>query len=155
LSVFSSLQQFQLCGGIPVEESFNLIAVDPSSDCCFGNIVRHTVPLNLESYDDNGLLFQARVFLRSYDCEVLCEGDKCADCEMKGKFMQKSFEKKAAKEAHKVPIHQQRVVCKQLEERISELEIEKKNTTVSPLMNLLKKIFWRYLQTTPHDYLPI
>ena len=39
--------------------------------------------------------------------------------------MQKSFEKKAAKEAHKVPIHQQRVVCKQLEERISELEIEK------------------------------
>jgi hypothetical protein len=49
----SSLQQLQLCGGLPVEEPFNTVAADPSSNCS-GNIVLHTVPINAEKYDETG-----------------------------------------------------------------------------------------------------
>ena len=73
-SILSLLQQFQVCDGLPFEEPFVSVAVDPSSDHCFGNIIRHTVPISQNHYDVDGPPFQARVFLRSHDCYVLCDG---------------------------------------------------------------------------------
>ena len=61
-SILSSLEQFQLCDGLPVDEPFISVAVDPSSDNCFASIIRHTVPINREQYDANGPPFQTRVF---------------------------------------------------------------------------------------------
>ena len=63
-SILSLLQQLQLCCVLPHEEPFNTVAVDPSSDCA-GNVVRYTVPVNVEQYDETGPLFQAKVYLRS------------------------------------------------------------------------------------------
>jgi len=45
-SILSSLEQFQLCDGLPDDEPFISVAVDPSSDNCFASIIRHTVAIN-------------------------------------------------------------------------------------------------------------
>ena len=101
-SILSSLQQLQLCGGLPVEEPFNTVAVDPSSDYP-GNVVRHTVPISVEKYGETGPLFQAKVFLRSDDCNILSPEDQCTNCKNKEHSLQKSLKAKAAKEARPVP----------------------------------------------------
>lgn len=142
-TLLSLLQQLLLCSGLPVEEPFNTIAVDPSSDCS-GNVVRHAVPINVKKYDETGPLFQAKIFLRSDDCNILSNEDQCLNCKNKEQSLQKSLKTKDAKEAKPVSskapltatgkerlaatIQEQRVVRKQLEERVSQLEseIEKK-----------------------------
>ena len=93
---------FQLCGGLSDEEYNNSVAVDPSSDHCFGNVIRHTVPITLENYKDNGHSFQAKVFLRSHDCDILCVDERCSNCQKKEISLQKSCKEKAAKEAQPV-----------------------------------------------------
>lgn len=145
-SILSSLQQLQLCGGLPVEEPFNTVAADPSSDCS-GNIVRHTVPINVEKYDETGPLFQAKVFLRSDDCNILSPEDQCTNCKNKEQSLQMSLKAKAAKDARPVPskapltatgkermvatVQEQRIVRKQLEERVNQLESEIEKNSIS------------------------
>ena len=168
-SILSSLQQFQLCSGLPVEESFNSVAVDPSSDC-FGNVVRHTIPINIEKYDKNGPPFQAKIFLRSHDCDVLCNYEQCTNCKDKEMSLQKSFKAKATKEARPVhskapltatakerlvaTVHHQRVVCKQLEDRVNQLEteIEKNSITVNEVLekDLLEIFGKNSTEVSPH-----
>ena len=101
-SILSLLQQLQLCCGLPLEQPFNTVAIDPSSDCS-GNIVRHTVPINVEQYDETGPLFQAKVYLRSGDCNILSNEDQCMNCKNKEQSIQKSLKAKAAKESRPVP----------------------------------------------------
>ena len=88
-SLLSSLLQFQLCDGLPFEQSFISVAVDLiSSDHCFENVIRHTVPVSQEHYDTDRPTFQAKVFLRSHDCHVLCDGDKCKNCDKTEKCLE-------------------------------------------------------------------
>lgn len=170
-SLTSLLQELHLCVGLPVEEPFTSFAVDPSSDPCFGDIVRHTIPINPEKYDENGPPFQTKLFLRSHDCDMLCDVDKCTNCDIKQKALEKSRKVKATKGAQPVPskapltatskerlvatIQQQRVVCKQLEEKINllESEIEKNSVTVNETFEKdLLEIFANNSSTemTPH-----
>ena len=128
-----------MCYGLPVEEPFVSAATAPSSDNYVENIIQHTVPINPEQYGPSGAPFQAKLFLRSHDCQVLCEtGDKCDNCGTKEKAMQKSAKAKAVKEARPVPaksplsatskdrlvatIREQRVLSKEMGEKIAALE---------------------------------
>ena len=170
-SILSSLEQFQLCNGLPVDEPFISVAVDPSSDNCFASIIRHTVPINREQYEANGPPFQTRVFLRSHDCHVLCDGDKCDNCVTREKSIQNSSKAKAVKEALPVPakaplsatskgrlvatIQEQRVLSKELEEKIAalEAEIEKNSVAVNETLEKdLLEIFANNpsMEVTPH-----
>ena len=170
-SILSSLQLFQVCDGLPFEESFVSVAVDPSSDHCFGNIIRHTVPISQNHYDVDGPPFQARVFLRSHDCHVLCDGGKCDSCNNTEKSFQKSAKAKESKKAQPVPakaplsatskerlvatVQKQCVVCKQMEEKITtlEAEIEKNSTVVNETLEKdLLEIFANNpcMEITPH-----
>ncbi len=92
-NVTHSIQRLHLCAGVPADV-YNLVAVTPSSNQ-FSNIVHHTVPHNLKSYEDGGPSFQTTVFLRSHNCEVLCECSKCTFCEGAEKSLLKN--RKAAK----------------------------------------------------------
>ena len=145
-TLLSLLQQLLLCSGLPVKEPFNTIAVDPSNDCS-GNVVCHTVPINVKKYDETGPLFQAKIFLRSDDCSILSHEDQCLNCKNKEQSLQKSLKTNDAKEAtpvsSKAPltatgkerlvatIQEQRVVRKQLEERVNQLESEIEKNSIN------------------------
>ena len=170
-SILSSLEQFQLCCGLPVEEPFISAATDPSSDKCVENIIRHTVPIKQEEYGPNGNPFQAKVFLRSHDCQLLCDTDKCDNCGATEKSMQKSSKAKAVKEARPVPakaplsatskerlvatIQEQRVLTKQMEEKIAALEAEIEKNSIPVNEALEKDILAIFadnpsIEVTPH-----
>ena len=103
-------------------------------------IIRHTVPINPEQYEAKGPQFQTQVFLRSHDCHVLCDGDKCDNCVTREKSIQKSSKAKAVKEALPVPakaplsatskgrpvatIQEQHILSKQMEEKTAALEAQ-------------------------------
>ena len=165
--VLHSIQQLQLCAGIPVDD---YSSVAPSSNES-GKIVRHTVPHNLKCYEDSGPSFQATFILRSLNCEMLGELIKCAFCKdveisvlkktqtAKGKEPARPVRNKAPltqtnKERLVATVHQQRVVVKDLEGRISELEadIEKKSITINESLekDLLEIFANRGSDTTPH-----
>ena len=168
-TLLSLLQQLLLCSGLPVKEPFNTIAVDPSSDCS-GNVVRHTVPINVKKYDETGPLFQAKIFLRSDDCNILSHEDQCLNCKNKEQSLQKSLKTKDAKEAtpvsSKAPltatgkerlvatIQEQRVVRKQLEERVNQLESEIEKNSINVNEALEKDLLDIYAnntdEVTPH-----
>ena len=131
-----SIQQLQLCSGVPADVC-NLVTVTPSSNQ-FRNIVHHTVPHNLKSYEDGGPSIQTTVFLRSHNCEVLCECSECAFCEGAEKSLLKNTKAAKGKEptqpaGSKAPliltskerlvatVQQQREIVKELEGRISDL----------------------------------
>jgi hypothetical protein len=165
----SSLQQLQLCGVLLVEEPFNTVAADPSSDCS-GNIVCHTVPINVEKYEETGPLFQAKVFLRSDDCNILSPEDQCTNCKNKEQSLQKSLKAKAAKDARPVPrktpliatgkerlvatVQEQRIVRKQLKERVNQLESEIEKNSIYVNEALEKDLLDIYAnntsEVTPH-----
>ena len=155
-SILTTLEtDLNLCGGLPVEEPFNSLAADPSTDCS-GEIIRHTVPIKVEIYNENGCSYQAKTYLRSPDCDVLCDDAQCTRCEKMEKSLQKSSKAKAAKEALSVPskapltatgkerlvatIQKQRVVCKQMEERIGQLEKEIETNSIAINESLEKDI---------------
>ncbi len=154
-SILTTIIDLNLCGGLPVEEPFNSLAADPSTDCS-GEIIRHTVPIKVEIYNENGCSYQAKTYLRSHDCDVLCDDAQCTSCEKVEKSLQKSSKAKAAKEALPVPskapltatgrerlvatIQKQRVVCKQMEERIGQLEKEIETNSIAINESLEKDI---------------
>ena len=167
--VLNSIEQLQLCVGIIVDD-YNSVAVIPSSNES-GNIIHHTVPHNLKCYEESGPSFQATFFLRSNDCEVLGELSKCSSC----KYAEASMVKKTQAARDKEParpvkskapltltskerlvatVHQQRVVVKELEGRISELEveIEKNSITINESMekDLLEIFASNSSEVTPH-----
>ena len=156
----SSLEHFQLCCGLPVEKPFISVATEPSSDNYVENIIRHTVPINREQYGPNGAPFQARVFLRSHDCQVLCVGDKCDNCGTTETSMQKSSKAKAVKEAQPknrlvATIHEQRVRSKQMEEMIAALDAEIEKNSIPVNETLEKDILEIFadnpsMEVTPH-----
>ena len=159
----------QLCVGIIVDD-YNSVAVIPSSNES-GNIIHHTVPHNLKCYEESGPSFQATFFLWSNDCEVLGELSKCSSC----KYAEASMVKKTQAARDKQParpvkskapltltskerlvatVHQQRVVVKELEGRISELEVEiqKNSITINESMekDLLEIFASNSSEVTPH-----
>ena len=154
-NVTHSIQQLQLCAGVPADV-YNLVAVTPSSNQ-FSNIVHHTVPHNLKSYEDGGPSFQTTVYLRSHNCEVLCECSKCTFCEGAEKSLLKNTKAAKGKEpaqpvGSKAPltltskerlvatVQQQREIVKELEGRISELEVEIEKNSITVNESLEKDL---------------
>ena len=168
-NVLHSIQQLQLCAGIPVDDHSSVAVIPVSNES--GNTVRHTVPHNLKCYEDSGPSFQATFVLRSQNCEMLGELSKCSFCEgaeismikktqtAKGKEPARPVKSKApltqtSKERLVATVHQQRVVVKDLEGRISELkaDIEKNIITVNESLekDLLEIFANSSSEITPH-----
>lgn len=126
--------------------------------------------LNVKKYDETGPLFQAKIFLRSDDCNILCHEDQCLNCKNKEQSLQKSLKTKGAKEAtpvsSKAPltatgkerlvatIQEQRAVRKQLEERVNQLESEIQKNSINVNEALEKDLLDIYAnntdEVTPH-----
>jgi hypothetical protein len=116
----------------------------------------HTIPIKPENYEEDGAPFQACIFFRSLDCELLCGNISCSNCIKQDKSVSKQKEKhnvqppqylkdkaplsKSSKEWLVATVQRQRVVCKELEGRISQLEkyIEKNSFPIDE--NLEKDI---------------
>ncbi len=52
-----------------------------------------TIPIKPQHYDEDGPPFQAHIFLRSPDCELLCHDSSCSKCSMQEKLVHKPKEK--------------------------------------------------------------
>ena len=140
-SILSSLQQFQLCDGISAEDLFISVAVDPSSDHYFGNIIRHTVPMNQQQYDANGLHFRQEYFYSHMIATSSVIVIRLTIVTIKKNPCKRKIHAKAAKEALSATskdrlvatIQEEHVVCKQLEEKITALvaQIEKNSIVVN------------------------
>ena len=74
-TIMSKLESFE--GIIKNELAFSK---DPSPSCSSCCVVRYTVAVKLEHYEEDGPLFQACIFLKSPDCELLCGGTSCSNC---------------------------------------------------------------------------
>ena len=128
--------------------------------------------INLKSYEDGGPSFQTTVFLRSHNCEVLCEYSKCTFCEGAEKSLLKNTKATKGKEpaqpvGSKSPltltskerlvatVQQQREIVKELEGRTSELEVEIEKNSITVNESLEKGLLKIYLQITILIYLHI
>ena len=131
----SKLESYEICEGIIMNELTFSKCKDPSPSCSPGSAIRHTVALKLEHYEEDGLSFQACIFLRSPECEMLCSDTSCSNCTKQEKSINKQKKKldvqqpqplknkvplsKARKKRLAATVQRQRVVCKELEDCIS------------------------------------
>ncbi len=111
--------------------------------------------INLKSYEDGGPSFQTTVFLRSHNCEVLCEYSKCTFCEGAEKSLLKNTKATKGKERLVATVQQQREIVKELEGRTSELEVEIEKNSITVNESLEKGLLKIYLQITILIYLHI
>lgn len=146
-TIMSKLESFEICEGLDKNEITYLKCEDPSPGCSSSSVIRHTVPIKLEHYEEDGPPFQACIFLRSPDCELLSGDISCSNCIKQEKAIIKQKEKaniqqpqplkdkaplsKARKERLVATVQRQRVVCKELEDRISLLQKEIEVNSVS------------------------
>ena len=109
--------------------------------------MRHTTPLQLPQYEDDGPPFQAVVSFRSDNCEVIGSGNLCSSCAGREKDITNSKEKAVArgkqplkdkapltgssKERLVATVHKQRQWYKELETKVTELEKEIEKNSVS------------------------
>ena len=89
----------------------------------------HTIPIKPENYEEDGAPFQACIFFRSLDCELLCGNISSSNCIKQDKSVSKQKEKhnvqppqplkdkaplsKSSKERLVATVQRQRVVCKE------------------------------------------
>jgi hypothetical protein len=141
-TIMAQLESFEICEGLEKNELAYSKCEDPSPTHSSSSVIRHTVPMNPEHYDEDldGPPFQVQVFLRSPDCELLCPDNSCSKCRMQDKVVQRPKEKshvqppqpvkdkaplpKSSKERLVATVQRQRIVCKDLESRINQLEKE-------------------------------
>ena len=112
--------------------------MDPISTSESSRILRHSVPIIPDKYEENGPPFQSSIFIRDRDCEMLAENSPCLTCHETEQSLIKSKERSDKKTLepvkNKAPlsvsgksrlvatIQQQHLVCKQLENRLPDLE---------------------------------
>ena len=154
-TILSQLEGYEICEGLDNNELTLSKCEDPAPTS--SGVIRHTVPLKLEHHDEDGPGFQARIFLRAPDCELVCKDVPCTNCQEKERQLISNLSKKscaesreplkdkaplskASKERLVATVQRQRVVCKELEGRITQLEQEISTNSISVDENLEKDI---------------
>ena len=136
----STLEGAQICEGLIADEHVSAVCEDPTPACGSSSIMKHTIPIERQHYEDDGPPFQANVFIKSEQCEFLYNGISCSSCLKQERFLGKMKENKAKRAVEPLKsnaplsgsskarlvatVQQQRLVCKELEGRIAELEKE-------------------------------
>ena len=169
-TLMATLQSAQVCEGLSKEEHIVSLCEDPSPSCGTSSVMRHTIPIERKFYKEDGPPFQARVFIRSEHCKLLCNDISCSDCIKKETSLGKTKEntvKRAteplksnaplsgsSKERLISTVQKQRLVCKELEGRIAELtkEIERNSIPIDEAMekDMLAILADRSDEVTPH-----
>ena len=155
-TIISQLESYEICAGLNKTELTYSKCEDPTATCSSSSIIRHTVPLKPEHYEEDGPPFQACIFIRSLDCELLCGDSSCSSCTKQEKSFSKQKEKskgqppiplkdkaplsRSSKERLVATVQKQRIVSKELENRLSQLEKEISKNSISVDETLEKDI---------------
>ena len=135
------------------------------------SIIRHTVPIKPEKYEENSPPFQATAFIRAQGCEILTSSDRCLTCVDAEKYSNQKKERSQKKMSvpvrSKAPftatsksrlvatVHQQRLLCKQLENCVKDLENEISKNSISIDETLEKDIFSILADRSDDDVSPL
>ena len=94
-TVMSELESYEICAGLNKTELAYSKCEDPTATgtCSSCNVIRHTIPLKPEHYEEDGSPFQASIYIRSPDCELLCGDSSCSSCSKQEKAFSKQNEK--------------------------------------------------------------
>ena len=169
-SLMSTLEGAQICEGLSIDEHVNAICEDPTPARGSSSVMRHTIPIERQHYEDGGPPFQAQVFIRSENCQLLCDDISCSSCIKQERSLGKMREIKAKQAVEPLKsnaplsgsskarlvatVQKQRLVCKELEGRIAELEKEIKTNSI-PIDETMEKDILAILadsgeEVTPH-----
>lgn len=161
-TIESTLMQSKICKG--VEKIDELLP--QTSSVVKSKLFEHTIPLQLEHYEENGPPFQAHTFQRSEHCELLCSSETtCSNCiqalrrskkpssENPIPLKEKAPLSKASKNRLIATIQKQRVVCKELEGRITQLEKEIATNSI-PINETLEKDILTILASNSDELTP-
>ena len=156
-SVSSTLEGLTLCKGLANNEITSPLLCDPNTTTDPTQIIRHTVPIRPDKYEDDALPFQATVFIRAQDCEVLSNSDYCStrvDTEKSIYQKKERSEKKMLEPVkNKAPltttsksrlvatVQKQQLLCNQLQSLLADLEMEISKNNISVDESLEKDIF--------------
>ena len=171
--LLNSIENSNLCNGVPIE--FDSAAADPTWDeklVSYSNsaVVRHSTPRLLN--EDH---FQSTITLRNPDCQVIMDSAKptkelCKPCSVATNCLKKAATRKkkisTAPAKPKAPlsacgsekliatVKASRIACKQLENRVEQLEtqIKKEGVGISDSLekDILKIMGEQNLEATPH-----
>ena len=128
------------------------------------------MPIRPDKYEEDVLPFQATVFIRAQDCEVLSNSHRCSTCvDTKKRIYQKKErpEKKMSEPVkNKAPltttsksrlvatVQKQRRLCNQLQSRLADLEKEISKNSISVDGSLEKDIFSIMADCSDEDVSP-
>ena len=70
-TILSTLEEATICDGLTKDELTNSICEDPIPAQGRSNIIRHTIPIQRQYYEEDGPAFQAHIFMRSENCEMI------------------------------------------------------------------------------------
>ncbi len=169
-TILSTLETAQICEGLSKEEHINALCEDPTPISGPSSVMKHTIPIERKHYEEDGPPFQAHVYIRSENCELLCSDIACPSCSKLESTLGKMKESKAkqtleplkanaplsisSKERLVTTVQKQRLVCKELEGRIVELEkeIEKNSISIDETMekDILAILTDSSADVTPH-----
>ena len=76
--VISTLEGLAVCEGLANNEITRPLICDPGTTSYPTQIIRHTVPIRPEEYKVSDVPFEATVFIRAWDCEVLTNIHHCS-----------------------------------------------------------------------------
>ena len=140
---------------------------DPILTSESSRILRHSVPIRPDEYEENGPPFQSSIFIRDKDCEMLAECSPCSTCDETEQSLIKSKEGNnkntlepvknkaplsvSSKSRLVATIHQQRLFCKQLENRLADLEKEIVKNSIS-VDEIMEKDILSILADRHDDY---
>ena len=91
----STLEGAQICEGLSIDEHVSAICEDHTAACGSSTTMRHTIPIERQHYEDDGPPFQAKVFVRSEQCELLCNDISCSNCLKQERSLGKMKQNKA------------------------------------------------------------
>ena len=97
-SIFSlmfTLEEASICEGLSIDEHVNAICEDPTPASGTSSVMRHTIPIERQHYEEDGPPFQTKVFIRSEQCELLCNDISCSSCIKQERSLGKMRENKA------------------------------------------------------------
>ena len=76
----ASLEELIICQGLVINEQTNSLCDDPIPTSDSSRILRHSVPIRPDEYEEDGPPFQSSIFIRNKDCETLAESCPCSVC---------------------------------------------------------------------------
>ena len=165
----STLEGAQICEGLSIDKHVSAICEYPATACGSSSITRHTIPIESYHYEEDGPPFQAKVFISSEQCELLCNDISCSSCPEQERFLGKTKQNKAKQAVEPLKsnaplsgsskarlvatVQQQRLVCKELESRIAELEKEITTSSI-PIDETMEKVILSILADSGEEVTP-